>query len=154
MDIRQILKERIAEVQAERAASQVAFRTRDSELAAREAHLMAALQDEEREWNAADSRNGVGNLFAMPAPNLTFLALEFLRECDGTGKETRVIAAAAQNRGYRFKPKAAARSTNMALQGLAFKNLVMQKAGLWFLTPEGRAEAGRLKQTKENGAAA
>jgi hypothetical protein len=150
VDIRAVLKDKIIEVQAKRAANQVAFRMTDSELAAREAHLMAALQDEEHEWNRA---NGANHSVAV-APNLTALVLEFLYECDGTGQETRVVAAAAQNRGYGFKPKGAARSTNMALQGLAFKNLVTQQGGLWYLTSEGRATAGNLKPTKQNGAVA
>jgi hypothetical protein len=144
-DIREELKARIEAVRAERITRQSEYRARDAELATRESRLVAMLEDEERLWAPDSNVNGVVRIPKVP---LTTLILQFLDEAK-SGHPTTVIAAAVQNRGFLFKPKGAARSTNMTLQNLAYRNLVKDQSGVWVLTPEGRAEAGKLKSEKE-----
>jgi hypothetical protein len=149
-DIRPELRARLEAVRTERVVGHAAHKARDAELAARENRLLGLLQDEEREWAVSVAGTNGDAKEARPpeTPSLSGLALQFLHEASG-GQTTYTIAAAAQNRGYRFKPKGAARSTNMTLQNLAYRNLVKYQGGVWVLTPEGRAEAGKLKSEKE-----
>ena len=145
-DIREELKARIAAVQVQRAAAQSEYRERDAEFAARESRLVAMLEDEDRLWAPDDSN--LNRVAGAPQVPLTALILQFLDEAKSS-HPTNVIAAAVQDRGFLFKPKGASRSTNMTLQNLAYRNLVKNQDGDWALTPEGRAEAGKLKSEKE-----
>jgi hypothetical protein len=144
-DIREELKARLEAVRVQRVAAQSEYRERDAEFAARENRLVAMLEDEERLWTADSNVNGVARTPKVP---LTTLILQFLDEAK-SGQPTTVIAAAAQNRGFPFKPKGAARSTNMTLQNLAYRKLIEHQNGFWVLRPEGRAEVGKVKSERE-----
>jgi hypothetical protein len=156
-DIRPQIRARLEAIRAERAE----LKNRDSALASAEIRWTQSLEEEERRFANLSSANGTNGRVRIDRVHLDLerkdqlLLSTIVLDClsEGLRLETTEIAARAQDRGFTFRPKGAARATNACIQGLARHGLLESQQGRWAITIAGRAELKRRRMSSNAGMA-